>query len=70
MSTSNKHTHKTGGAWVPINGGDWRSGSIRYGRAREQGLGVSTKARAAMFVKDGKNNETANQKEAQQNQPE
>ena len=24
MHASNNHTHETGGAWVPMNDGDWR----------------------------------------------
>ena len=40
MHTSNKHTHKTRGAYMPTNGGDELSGPIQCGGAGKQGMWV------------------------------
>ena len=39
MHVSNKHIHKTGGAWLTTNGGDVSSGLICDGGTREEGYG-------------------------------
>ena len=67
MHVSNNHTHETGGAWVPMNGGDWRGRPIRHGGAREEGIGVPTGAQRTLFAAGGKRQENAQQKEDQQN---
>ena len=68
MHANNRHTNKTktGGASMPMNGGDGSDWSMYYGRAREEGVGVLTGVRATMFVKAGNSKKTTNQKQAQQ----
>ena len=39
MHVSNKHIHKTGGAWLTTNGGDVSSGLVCDGGTREEGYG-------------------------------
>ena len=66
MHTGNKHTHKTGGSGMPMNGGDWRSGPIPHGGTREEGMGVPTGAWATILPRVANGKKTANQKEEQE----
>ena len=51
---------------MPMNGEYGRSGSMKYGGARAEGIGVSTGARATIFVTGDEQQENTNQKEEQQ----
>ena len=65
MHTSNRYTHKTGGAYMHTNGGDRRSGPIPHGGAREKGMEVTRRARATIFPTGCKEQENAKQAEEQ-----
>ena len=47
---------------MPMNGGDWRSGSMQCGGAREEGMEVPTGARATIFAMGGKEQENSKPK--------
>ena len=59
MHARNRHTNKTGGVSIHMNGRDGRSGSIIYGRALEEGVGVPTRARVTIFAKEENSKKTA-----------
>ena len=49
-----------------MDGGDGCSGSMQYGGAREEGIGVSTGVRVTIFAAGVKPQENTNKKEEQQ----
>ena len=51
---------------MPMNDEDERSGSIKYGGAREKGIWVPTGARATIFVTGGKQQENTKKQEVKQ----